>query len=244
MPKHVNTRVLAGLLLGGLICAASCATINPRSLEEAIFKSGPLDEATVAAGLKDALRVGTERTANGVSVLDGFLGNALIRIALPEEFHDMAGALRTVGFGRQVDELEVAMNRAAERAAGEAKGVFWDAIKRMSIADAFAILRGDDDAATRYFRNATEDELRSRFGPIVHAKMEEVGLYRIYQELSGYYDRIPLVKKPAVDLDAYVTDRALGGLFTVLALEEKRIREDPAARTTELLRRVFGRTDP
>jgi len=194
----------------------------------------------VTAGLKDALKVGTERAVNTTSMVDGFLGNALIRIALPEQFDDAAGLLRTAGFGRKVDELEIAMNRAAERASGEARAVFWEAITRMSVPDAFAILRGGDDAATRYFRNQTEPELRRRFETIVDEKMEEVGLYRVYEEFAGYYDKLPMVERPALDLKEYVTDNALDGILTVLAQEEKRIRDDPLARSTELLRRVFG----
>ena len=226
---------LLALLLAG------CASIDTRALEEAIFKNKPLDEATVVSGLKEALKTGTARGVEMTSVVDGFLGNALIRIALPEQFDEAARLLRAAGFGRQVDDLEVAMNRAAERAAGEAKNVFWSAITQMSIADAFAILRGADDAATRYFRIQTEAELRRRFGPIVTAQMKQVGVYRIYQDAMSIYARLPFVEKPAIDLEAHVTGKALDGLFVVLAQEEGRIREDPAARTTELLRRVFGR---
>lgn len=243
MCESQRAQLQLGVLLGCTLLAASCANINPRTLEEVIRGSRPLDETTVVAGLKEALTVSAERGVDRVSVLDGFLGNALIRITMPREFHDVARALRSAGFNRQVDEFEVTMNRAAERAAAQAKGVFWDAISRMTIADAFAILRGQDDAATRYFRAETETELRRRFDPIIKEKMEEVGLYRIYQELGGYYERIPFVTRPALDLDDYVTDRALNGLFTVLAQEEKRIREEPRARSTELLRRVFGGQD-
>ena len=110
----------------------------------------------------------------------------------------------------------------------------------MSIADAFGILRGPDDAATSYFRERTESTLRARFTPIVQEKMGEVGLYNIYNNLADAYDALPLTTRPALDLDAYITDKALGGLFTTLAGEEMKIREDPVARTTDLLKRVFG----
>jgi hypothetical protein len=226
-----------------LIFAASCSGINTGAIGEAILKSKPLDEDTVVAGLKEALRVGTDNGVRTTSSVDGFLANALIRIAIPDEFDRVAGALRTAGFNRQVDEFEVAMNRAAELAAGEAKGVFWDAITSMSIADAFAILRGEDNAATQYFRSETEMKLERRFQPIVEKKMEEVGVYRIYGELTGYYERLPFVEQPVLDLNDYITGKALDGLFTVLAQEEKKIRDDPAARTTDLLRRVFGSED-
>jgi len=126
-----------------------------------------------------------------------------------------------------------------ESAAGEATAVFWDAIKQMTISDASAIPGGNDTAATDYFRDRTSDRLRTRFRPIVEDKMTEVGIYRIYDDLMGKYDALPLVSKPTFDLDGYITENALNGLFTVLGQEEKRIREDPVARTTDLLRRVF-----
>jgi hypothetical protein len=220
-----------------------CAGIDSEALD-AIIRSGPddgpLDEKTVGAGLKEALRIGTERTVTSTSKLDGFLGNALIRIVMPEQFEGAANTLRSVGFGKKVDEFEVGMNRAAERAAGEAKNVFWSAITQMTLADAFGILNGGETAATEYFRSRTENSLRERFRPIVKSKMSEVGLYQLYNELTNHYNNLPLVTAPALDLDEYITENALNGLFAVLAQEEQRIRKDPLARTTDLLRRVFG----
>lgn len=199
-----------------------------------------LDEQTVAAGLREALRVATDRTVISTSKLDGFLGNALIRIVMPEQFEVAAKTLRAVGFGKQVDELEIGMNRAAERAAGEATEVFLNAITQMTLEDAFSILNGGDNAVTNYFRSRTEESLHERFKPIVTEKMSEIGLYKVYNGLTDYYNKLPLVTTPALDLDEYVTQHALKGLFTVLGQEEKRIRTDPLARTTDLLRRVFG----
>ncbi len=199
-----------------------------------------LDEQTVAAGLREALRIATERTVISTSKLDGFLGNALIRIVMPEQFEVAAKTLRTVGFGKQVDELEIGMNRAAERAAGEATKVFLNAITQMTLEDAFSILNGGENAVTNYFRSHTEESLHERFKPIVTEKMSEIGLYKIYNGLTDYYNKLPLVTTPALDLDEYVTQHALNGLFTILGQEEKRIRTDPLARTTDLLRRVFG----
>ena len=199
-----------------------------------------LDEQTVGAGLREALRVATERTVKSTSKLDGFLGNALIRIVMPEQFEVAAKTLRTVGFGKQVDELEIGMNRAAERAAGEATKVFLNAITQMTLEDAFSILNGGENAVTNYFRSHTEESLHDRFKPIVTEKMSEIGLYKVYNGLTDYYNKLPLVTTPALDLDEYVTQHALNGLFTILGQEEKRIRTDPLARTTDLLRRVFG----
>lgn len=211
------------------------------SLDDLLGGSGgALDEGTVAAGLKEALRVGTDRTVDRTGRMDGFFGNEIIRIVMPDELRTAASALRTVGMDRQVDEFELAMNRAAERAAGEAASVFVGAITSMTLDDAFAILNGGETAATDYFHAKTSDELRARFRPIVEQKMGEVGLYNSYNTLMDKYTSLPFVEKPVVDLDGYITERALGGLFTVLADEEKRIRDDPAARTTALLRKVFS----
>lgn len=201
-----------------------------------------LDESTVASGLKEALRVGAERTVETTSRVDGYLGNDVIRIPLPDELDSMARALRTVGMGAKVDELEVAMNRAAEQAAGEALDVFWAGIREMSVRDAWDILNGPEDAATRYFRRTTGEALRARFEPIVDEKMTAVGLVQLYDEATARYRALPFsqVAGQPPELRGHVTERALDGLFTVLAEEEARIRRDPAARTTALLQRVFG----
>jgi hypothetical protein len=205
-----------------------------------LLRDAPLDESTVAAGLREALRVGTERAVALTSQTDGFWGNPSLRIPLPSALEPMADALRALGLGGQVDELELAMNRAAERASSQAIDVFWAAIAQMTLRDAFDILNGDDTAATEYFRARTSDTLSARFRPLVDERMQQVGVYRIYEPLQSRYAALPFVTKPALELDAYVTDRALDGLFGMLAQEERRIREDPAARSSELLRRVFG----
>jgi len=201
-----------------------------------------LDSQTVVSGLKEALRVGTDRTVTSTSRLDGFLANELIRIYTPESLSTMTRTLRTVGMGRQVDELEIAMNRAAEQAAGEAASVFWSGIQQMSIQDAFGILDGGDTAATDYFRRTTSDALRARFSPIVEDKMSAVGLVKLYDDLTARYRAVPFAQfaKEPPDLRQHVTDGALSGLFTVLAQEEAKIRQDPAARSTDLLKKVFG----
>jgi hypothetical protein len=199
-------------------------------------------EGRTVSGLKEALEIGTKNAVARTSAADGFLGNDLIRIRLPESLETMAKGLRAVGFGQQVDELEVAMNRAAERAAGEATDVFWDGIKMMSFADAQAILTGGDTAATEYFERTTREPLRTRFQPIVADKMNEVGLVRQYDALVARYTALPFTSKPNLDLRSYVTDKALDGLFTVLGEEERKIRTDPLARVTPLLQEVFGGT--
>lgn len=221
-----------------------CASLQDADLSSILGAGtgGALDEATVLAGLKEALKVGSSNAAVSTSSVDGFLGNALIRIAVPGQLDSAASTLRSVGLGSYVDELEVAMNRAAEQASGEARTIFWDAVTSLTIGDAFGILNGHDTAATDYFRGRTETELRARFTPIVSEKTASVGLGRLYGQLADTYSGLPLTGKPEmVDLDAYVTEEALDGLFTVLAQEEQAIRNDPGAQTTDLLRRVFGK---
>jgi hypothetical protein len=203
-------------------------------------KGSGLDAATVASGLREALRIGSRNAASQTSRRDGFFGDPRIRIPVPDPLERMASGLRSVGFGAKVDEFELAMNRAAERAAGEAAPVFLNAIQSMTIEDALEILRGGEHAATDYLRARTGDTLHARFAPIVDESMRRVGLVRVYDELLGRWRAVPLVPQPEFELREYVTREALDGLFLVLATEEEKIRTDPAARVTELLRTVFG----
>lgn len=198
------------------------------------------DEDQATAAIREALQVGAERTVARTGRDDGYWGNPLIRIGLPQELQQAGDQLRRFGLGSQVDELERSMNRAAEAAAQEAVPVFVSAIRGMSPSDVHGVIRGEDDAATQYLRGASEAELRDRYQPIVREQMGEAGVYRVWQPVQEAAGRIPGIPALDVDLDRYVTDRAMDGLFTVLAEEEGRIREDPAARTTELLRRYFG----
>ncbi len=204
--------------------------------------AAPLSESTAARGLKDALRLATERAVASTSRAGGFLDDPAIRIGLPGALSSVATALRGIGMGAQVDELELAMNRAAEKAAREATPVFADAISQMSFADAGGILRGGDTAATEYFEKTTSEPLRARFAPIVGRAMEGAGVGRLYEQLIGRYtSAVPFARAPSLDLDAYVTEQTLAGLFRVVGEEEKKIRSNPAARATDLLKQVFGR---
>lgn len=207
----------------------------------AALDASALDQATSASGLKDALRLATERAVASTSKTDGFLENPKIHIGLPGALGKMASGLRSIGMGAQVDELEVSMNRAAEQAAGEATPVFVDAIRQMSFQDAAQIVQGGDTAATDYFRETTSEPLRSRFRPIVESAMQGVGVTKQYEALVGRYESIPFSSKPKLDLAGYVTEQTLAGLFTIVGEEEKAIRTNPAARATDLLKQVFGR---
>jgi hypothetical protein len=146
-----------------------------------------------------------------------------------------------VGYGPQVDEFVLSMNRAAERAAPAAKQIFWDALGQMTFEDARKILSGNETAATDYFKGKTTDKLTAAFRPVVDKSMNEVGVARQYNELVGRYESIPFVKKETFDLDSYVVTKALDGLFHVLGDEEKKIRTNPEARVTDLLKEVFGK---
>ena len=200
-----------------------------------------LDESTSASALKEALRLATERAVQSTSQTDGFLANPKIRIGLPGVLGKMESGLRAIGMGAQVDELEVSMNRAAEKAAGEATPVFVDAIHQMTFQDAAHILSGGDTAATDYFRKTTSEPLRTRFRPIVETAIQGVGLAKQYDALVGSYQSLPFASAPQFDLASYVTDKTLAGLFTIVGDEEKKIRTNPAARATDLLKQVFGR---
>lgn len=197
-------------------------------------------EEIVAAGLREALQIGAERSVARTSRPGGFLDEPRVRIPLPPQLERIAKGLRALGFGATIDDLEVGMNRAAERASGEAAGLLTAAVASLTLEDAHAILNGPDDAATQYFRGRSEAALRERFAPVIDAAMREVGAYRAYAELRTRNRVLALLPDPTLELDRYVTERTLDGLFAMIRDEERRIRHDPVARTTELLRRVFG----
>jgi len=199
-----------------------------------------LSEDEIAKGLKEALHVGTAKAVENVSQVNGYFNNPKIRIPLPESVRNTQKLIRAAGFGAKVDEFELSMNRAAERAAPEAKALFWDAIKGMSFTDAGKILNGRENEATLYFQEKTSSRLTEIAKPVIRDAMGQVGVTRSYQELDRTARSIPFVGSYSFDLDQYVTDKALNGLFLMLAEEEKNIRENPAARTTDLLKKVFG----
>lgn len=232
-----RTARLAWLAALGMGCAELNAALP---VLDTLLSGGALDEQTVAAGLREALQIGTDRATTTLSRDGGFSDDPVLRLSLPAELDGLSRTLRALGLGGQLDSLELAMNRGAERAAGEALPVFVDAIRGMTLADAFAILNGAPDAATQYFRERTSAELANRFSPVVGSALRQVGAYAIYDGLAERYDAIPFTKPPAPNLERYVTDKTLTGLFGALAEEERRIREDPAARTTALLQRVFA----
>ena len=200
-----------------------------------------LDNSTIASGLKDALSIGTKNAVNLVSRPNGYFGNQAIKILLPENIQNIAELAGKVGFQKEVDDFILSMNRAAEKAAPKAASYFADAIKEMTIEDARRILSGGNTAATEYFKSKTSSKLYNEFKPGVSESMKQVGVARAYNSMMGKAPSLPFVQKESVDLDHYVTTKALDGLFYMVGQEEQKIRTNPAARTTDLLKKVFGK---
>jgi hypothetical protein len=203
-------------------------------------KGSGLSDVKIGSGLKEALKIGTENAVGFTGKQDGFFLNQAIKILMPEKLRTFEKGLRAVGYGPQVDELVLSMNRSAEKATPFAKQIFWDAIGEMTFDDVKKILSGNDTAATDYFKGKTTSKLTDVFKPIVSNSMNEVGVTRQYKELVGRYESIPFVKKESFDLDQYVVTKALDGLFHMVGEEETKIRKNPTARTTDLLKEVFG----
>jgi len=202
---------------------------------------GGLSDAKIGSGLKEALQVGTENAVSLTGRQDGYFLNQAIKILMPEKLRTMGSGLRMVGYGPQVDEFVLSMNRAAEQAAPHAKKIFWDAIGEMSFDDARKILSGHQTAATDYFKAKTTGKLTAAFRPVVDRAMNEVGATRQYKELVGRFQAIPFLKTEAFDLDGYVVGKGLDGLFHMVGQEEIKIRTNPAAQATDLLKEVFAR---
>lgn len=194
----------------------------------------------VGKGLKEALSIGVKKGAEQLSNVDGFLGNAAVKILLPPEAQKVEQKLRALGFNKQVDDAIISMNRAAEDAAKSAAPIFVNAITSMSITDAFGILKGGDTAATSYLKSKTTTPLTAAFAPVIDSSLAKVGASQLWSALFNKYNQLPFTKKVNPDLKGYVTDRALSGMFYQVAQEEAKIRKNPAAQTTELLKKVFG----
>ena len=201
--------------------------------------SGNLSNDDIISGLKEALRVGTDSSAKKLSKLDGFFGDAAIKILMPEEAKKVENTLRNFGMGTLVDKAILSMNRAAEDAASGVGNIFWNAIKQMSIKDGLQILRGGDFAATDYLKSMTTKELTEKFRPVIETSLVKADATKYWKDVFTAYNRFS--SKPVnTDLTAYVTERALSGLFYNISLEEQKIRKNPAAQVTDILKKVFG----
>jgi hypothetical protein len=200
-----------------------------------------LSNQEIVNGLKEALNIGSQNSSNMASKVDGFYKNPTIKIPFPPEAKVMEQRLRNMGMGAQVDKFVVALNRAAEDAAKSAAPVFKSAVTGMTINDGMGILKGGDNAATNYLKNTTSPELKSKFKPIVSQSLQKVSVTQYWTPLVTAYNRIPMVEKKNPDLNAYVTEKGLEGLFFLVSQEELKIRKDPAARVTDLLKKVFSK---
>jgi hypothetical protein len=231
---------LGGALL--FMLSACVSTAGNSGIQDVLrgvtSSSQSLTLGEIVAGLKEALNVGTSNAVHFTSRTDGYYRNPQIKIPLPEKVVKAENLLRMAGMGPKVDAFELSMNRAAERAAPEAKALFVQTIQQMSFSDARKILNGRENEATLYFRDRTYTQLAQRFKPLVHTAMSEVGVTSAYQKMTAGLSSLQLGE--SLDLDQYVTGKALDGLFFMLAQGETKIRQDPAARVTDLLKKVFS----
>jgi Protein of unknown function (DUF4197) len=232
--------LLLVLLNASVLC---CLAQQDSSLGRILgrVRSSSLSNDKITAGLKEALRVSTSNAVNSTGRPDGYFKNAAIKILLPSKLQAAGRGMRLLGMGAQVDELELGMNRAAEQAAPSAKQIFLSSLTKMTFTDARQILSGNDTAATDFFKRTSTEQLSTAFQPIVHQSMENVGVVRQYERLMQSPVAQRLNAGGNFNLDDYVVGKALDGLFYMMGEEEKKIRKDPAAQTTALLREVFGK---
>lgn len=210
-------------------------------INNAVNNSGkPVTNDEVIKGLKEALTVGTNNSTEKAAKLDGFYRNPAIKIPFPKEAQQMESTLKGLGMTKQVNDFVMSLNRAAEEAAKDAAPIFIGAIKQMTITDGVSILKGSDNAATSYLKDKTTEELRIKFKPIVAIALQKVQVTKYWNPLVKRYNKVPMVTKQNPDLEEYVTLKAIEGLFKLVAEEEMKIRKDPGARVSDLLKKVFG----
>ncbi|MBJ2175384.1 DUF4197 domain-containing protein [Aureibaculum sp. A20] len=222
------------------ISLSSCA-----ELQQVVntLPSGTLSNTDIASGLKQALDKGIDEQVQKLTLENGFYGNSLVKIGLPDELQKVDKALRDIGLSKLADEGIKILNRAAEDAVSEATPIFVDAVKGITFTDAKNILLGEDNAATEFLKTGTADALYAKFEPVIKTSFDKVGADKIWANLIGKYNTIPFVKKVNPDLTNYVTQEALTGVYTMIAVEEKEIRTNAASRTTDVLKKVFALQD-
>ena len=210
-----------------------------KSIMDSVNTSGSLSNADAVQGLKEALKLGTDSATYHLSKLNGFFGDNAIKILMPPEAENVEKTLRSVGLGSLVDKAVLSMNRAAEDASKSVGNIFFNAIKQMTIQDAFGILKGGDEAATNYLKQKTTAELTAAFSPVVSKSLGTTDATKYWKDVFTTYNRFS--SKPVnTDLTAYVTQKALDGLFYHIGIEEQQIRENPAARINDILKKVFA----
>lgn len=213
----------------------------PKSVKDLTHKSGDKPTETEASqALKEALNKGVDKAVKGLARPDGFLGSDVYKILLPPQAEKMESTLRKMGMGSEVDKMVATMNHGAEQAVGEAKQVFINSIKQMTVQDALGIVTGGNGSATEYLKRTSQDSLRARFKPIVQEALNKTGATRNWADLARAYNKVPFTQPVETDLNAYVTGKALEAIFDEVRKQEDEIRQDPAARTSQLLQKVFG----
>lgn len=242
--RETRRATAKGALLAGalamVIGAGGLLTSDPTQAADVDAALATLSSQDKTTALRTALTQGAQAAVAKLGVVDGFLGNPEVKIPLPGRLAKSEKLLRSLGLGKQADELVTAMNRAAEAAVPEAKVLLVDAVKKMSIQDATAILTGPDDAATQYFRRTTSDKLAARFLPIVQQTTAKAGVAKQYNDVAGKAAQFGLVDAKDASVESYVTQKALDGLFLMMAKEEQAIRDDPLGQSSKILKRVFG----
>jgi len=239
--QPASAQLLKKISGGSKSTDSSTASTTKKSIKDIISgaKSGGLTTDEIAAGLKEALSVGAEQSGKKLSALDGYFGNAAIKVLMPEEAKKVEQKLRSLGMGKQVDQAILSMNRAAEDAAKSAAPIFINAIKQMTIQDAMGILKGGDLAATNYLKNKTTASLTESFRPVIEQSLKKVDATKYWNTVFTTYNQFSK-EKVNTDLSAYVTEKALSGIFYQVGEEEKKIRKDPMARTSDILKKVFA----
>lgn len=234
----MSHKIVLALLTVGLLLPANAQL--DRILGGLGNRSNPGDSKT-ASGLKEALQIGTDHAVDLTGTTDGYFKNEAIKILLPEKIQTVEKGLRMAGMGAKIDEFELSMNRAAEKAAPAARGIFKDALLQMTFDDARKILTGGNTSATEYFKGKTSEKLTAAFRPTVESAMADTGVVTQYKQLAGAIPALPFGRSQSFDITDYVVGKALDGLFYMLGQEERKIRTDPAAQITPLLKEVFGK---
>lgn len=231
--------------LGTMMFACSSAQFSGvlKKASDALTGKKPLSTEEVTGGLKEALQNGVTYSSEAASKVNGYFKNPKLKIPFPPEINKVETKLRQLGINKPVDDFILSMNRAAERAAKEAKPIFVTAVRSMTVKDAWGILRGDNHAATEYLQRTTTGQLKVKFKPVIQDALDAVDATKYYKTVVGTYNKLPFVSKVDTDLNEYVTGKAMDGLFYLIAQEEAKIRKDPLARTSDLLKRVFGEVD-
>ncbi|MFL6548737.1 MAG: DUF4197 domain-containing protein [Povalibacter sp.] len=239
--QHRRARLLvAAMALTTTLALGGCAELS-QVLEAGGGTAGQTSESTLARAVKESLQLSSTRAADLLSQAGGYQKSAVYRIKLPESVQPVASRLRQFGLGSQIDQIEALMNQGAEHAAVEAKALFISTVQGMTVTDAFGIVRGSNTAATDYFRQHTEAELRQRYEPIIKSNLQQIGFYKQYERLLSAYKQLPLSSKPDLDLEQHVLTQSLNALFTQVGEEEKAIRNDPVGRGSSAIAAVFGR---